>query len=205
MFMKRLAPAALACGLLLSLAANPASAAPSDSVQMSVDVISPSLSISVNPTTQTLNFGDMTKGSTSQLSSTFQVEVTDAATTSQMTDGWKVMMQPSNLTSGANTVALGSSKTTTVSTLQYKPSAGSITWSAGAGTAGSTQPVLVNTTTQTMLTTGSYYFFRASGANGSKGTWTGVVPSNYFELALATNQPTGTYTGTLTLTVSRGL
>lgn len=205
MFMKRLSPLAVACGLLVGLTAGPAAAAPSDSVQTTLEVVSPSLSITVNPTTNTLNFGDMTKGATTQLASTFQVEVTDSATTSQTTDGWKVMMQPTHLTSGANSISLGSTRNTTTSVMYYKPSTGSITWTAGAGTAGSTQPILQTSTTQTMLTTGSYYLCRASGANGSKGTWTGIVPSSYFELALATNQSTGEYKGTLTLTVSRGL
>lgn len=209
MSLKKLFVAGLTCVLAVSVW-TPAVHAQSTNAETRVNVIEPALDLDITETT--LLFGQGTPNTTVYGTGTLNVTFSDAASAEQDTTGWSVgcaATQLSRTGGGANIAQANLAAQRTA-----------LTFTSSTGTAGNgagMQPTAGTTAGFTALT-GTFYLFKAGGtyastsvANGtlanmySRGTWTTAIPGSNFRVSIPSGQMTGTYTGTLTMTITRGL
>lgn len=204
MSLKKLFVAGLTCMLAVS-AWTPAAHAQSTNAETRVNVIEPALDLDITETT--LLFGQGTPNTTVYGTGTLNVTFSDAASAEQDTTGWSVgcaATQLSRTGGGANIAQANLAAQRT--SLTFTPTTGT----GASPTAG--------TTVGFTALTGTFYLFKAGGqyastsvTNGtlanmySRGAWTTAIPGSNFRVSIPAGQMTGTYTGTLTMTITRGL
>lgn len=209
--MKRLFVAGLAAGLSMGLAL-PARAQTTAAPETRVNVIEPALDLDIAETA--LSFGQGTPGTTLLGGGNLTVTFSDAATDEQDTTGWSVYCAatPLSRSGGGGTIAqanIAGSRTG----LSFTPSTGP------SGAASGATPVVGTTQGMTALS-GNLYLFKSGGSQAStssggtggvggtirsRGTWTTTIPGLNFQVTIPGGQATGSYTGTLTMTIVRGI
>lgn len=184
-------------GVLMIGAAAPALADTTAQVQTTVTVVEPALSIQLQAAP--LSFGTDRTSDAEYGSDGLQVIVTDSATDGQTTTGWNVTAQATAL-SGPTPIAASNVRF-------YKGGNVTITDTGGAQTQNNS-PVINSSLSTFEDLSAATKIFAAAAANQSKGeftlTWDGGA-SSAFRLYIPGTTSAGTYTGNLTMTISRGL
>lgn len=184
----------LVCGLLLALPTSAAAA--TSNTDTTVEVVEPALSVSI--TDATLSFGANRTSEAYYDSGGLTVTVTDPASDLQATTGWNLTAVASDVVSGPNTITAENVKFHRATVMAALDSGGDQTQD---------QPPVVNAGLPGLLNPldAPLKIVTAAGTNTSKGSFQLVFPGDAFQLYLPGNTPGGTYTGSMTLTISRGI
>lgn len=210
MSLKKLFVAGLTCMLALSVWTPAAFAQTTSNAETRVNVIEPALDLDITETQ--LVFGQGTANTTVFGTNALGLTFSDAATAEQDTTGWTVGCAATQLSrnGGGGTIAQG----------QLAVQRTALTFASGNGDAGAgvgATPTVGTTVGYTALS-GTVYLFKSGGSHAStsvsggttanmysRGTWTTNVPGGNFRVTIPNGTAPGTYTGTMTMTITRGL
>lgn len=184
----------LAAGMLV-VAPQAVFAATTDNVQTTVTVVEPALDIDLEA--GPLSFGTSRTSDATYDSDGLTVTVTDSATDTQTTTGWNVTAQASALTSGANSISADNVKFN-------KDGVMTVTDTGGAQTQNAS-PIINGALAASVNLDAAQKLVTSSAVNQSKGSFQLAFANDSFKLFVPGATPAGTYTGTLTMTISRGL
>lgn len=184
----------LAAGMLV-VAPQAVFAATTDNVQTTVTVVEPALDIDI--TSASLDFGASRTSNATYSSTGLNVTVTDSATDLQTTTGWNVTAQASALTSGGNSISADNVK--------FVKAGGMTPTDSGGTQAQNASPILPGGLAAEVNLDTAQKIVTSSAVNQSKGSFDLAFANDSFKLFVPGATPAGTYTGTLTMTISRGL
>lgn len=177
---------------LLALLGGPALAAESASVPMTVTVVEPALSLSIQ--SAVVEFGAAVHSDSTYTSlQGLEITVEDQATQAQATSGWHLVATGTVLSSEGGTL----------DPERMTFHRGHLTSVEGSPGAGPTPPVEPAGGSQAL--SGPVRILQSAGPNDSKGSFRVVWAPEVLTLAIPGSTTAGTYTGLLSLTLSRGL
>lgn len=183
---------ALIASALAILIAGPAVAGETASVPMTVTVVEPALSLSIQ-TVQVQFGGNVHSDATYTAMEGLEITVEDQATPTQATTGWNLVATGTILSSGGGSIE--------AERMRFHPGhLASVTPGPGAGP---TPPVEPSGPPQAL--DAPVRLLQSAGPNESKGRYRVVWAPEALSLFVPGSTGAGTYTGLLSLTLSRGL
>lgn len=187
--MKRHAKIAMAMAILLG---GPAVAGDTASIPMTVTVVEPTFSLSIQ-SAQVQFGGNVHSDATYTAMEGLEITVEDQATLSQATTGWHLVATGTVLTSSGGSIE--------AERMSFHPGhLASVTAGPGSGPAAPVEPAGPPQTLD-----GPVRLLQSAGPNDSKGRYRVVWAPEALSLFVPGSTGAGTYTGLLSLTLSRGL